>query len=368
MKRENPFPPEAAGPPSVLAGRDEELRQIQKLTDDLADGQWVHNETILYGPRGNGKTTLLLKVTADLKKGSKVKPVLVQTPTITSPGQLFQRLLGETFDVTETTFHYWEEKCIATMAMEPTLLMVDEAQTITDDVVAAILWLTDVARRGKTKFAVIFAGTPTLPLYLIRFAGYLERTQQIRMERLDVESTRTALFQPFEDAGWNNRLNQSQESSLLERTQQYPYFIQCIGHAIWDAAEREGNIEINARTLASAKPHWEQDVTSMYTGGYQELARNRLIPCAEAIATEFQRAGRVDVVRIREIIAEIAPDAVVKERINQLEGLGYIWADAEKHFLYKPGIPSLMDHVLGHARDREKAKQQRAHDDAELER
>ncbi|MXW52756.1 MAG: AAA family ATPase [Gammaproteobacteria bacterium] len=257
MKRENPYTPGVAGPPPVLAGRDEELQQFDELSNRLAEGRHIHQETILYGPRGNGKTTLLHKVTEKLETSPQIKPVFVQAPIIGTPDRLHRKLLGEsppsqqmettrvrgnlgplgtsvggaleTSEMTETTPEDREERCIAAMNDKPVLLMIDEAQRITGETLAAILSLTDAARRGKTKFAVIFSGTPGLPEHLKRQdATYLERAQSIRMERLDEESTRTALFQPFEEAGYKNRLNASDESRLIEQTQRYPHFIQCL--------------------------------------------------------------------------------------------------------------------------------------------
>ena len=384
MKRENPYTPGVAGPPPVLAGRDEELEQFDELSTRLAEGRRIHQETILYGPRGNGKTTLLHKFTERLEMSSKVKPVFVQAPIIRTPDRLLRKLLGEsppsqqmettrvrgnlgaletsvggaleTSEMTETTPEDREERCIAAMNDEPVLLMVDEAQRITGETLAAILSLTDAARRGKTKFAVVFSGTPGLPEHLKRQdATYLERARSIRMERLDEESTRTALFQPFEDAGYTNRLNASDESRLIEQTQHYPHFIQCAGYAIWDVAEDTDNREIDALTLTAAEPAWEKEMTSMYAALYRELSKNLLEPYAEAIALAFQEEKVLDVTDIRKIIADVDPDVNPQQPIVRLEDLGYIWWAEGKGNLYEPGIPSLMGHVLEIAHDRESA-------------
>lgn len=382
MKRENPYTPGVAGSPPVLAGRDEELQQFDVLSTRLAEGRRIHQETILYGPRGNGKTTLLHKVTETLETSSQVKAVFVQAPMIRTPDRLHRKLLGESppfqqtettrvrgtlgalgtsvgsalerSEMTETTPEDREERCIAAMNDEPVLLMVDEAQRITGETLAAILSLTDSARRGKTKFAVVFSGTPGLPEHLKRQdATYLERAQSIRMERLDEESTRIALFQPFEEAGYKNRLSASDESRLIEQTQHYPHFIQCAGYAIWDVAEDTDNREINTLTLTAAEPAWEKEMTRMYAARYQELSKSLLEPYAEALALAFQREKFLDVADIRKIIAYVDPDVNPQQPIVRLEDLGYIWLAEGKGNLYEPGIPSLMGHVLGIARDRE---------------
>ena len=102
----NPYTPGIGGFPPVFAGRDEELREIDDLTDGLATGQSVPRETILYGPRGNGKTTLLHHVERKLEKNSRVYPVFVHSPSVPTPPQsLHQKLLRETdpSQLTETS-------------------------------------------------------------------------------------------------------------------------------------------------------------------------------------------------------------------------------------------------------------------------
>lgn len=383
----NPYTPGIAGSPPVLAGRDEELREIEQLTIDLAAGRRIHQETILYGPRGNGKTTLLHRVTEDLERSSKVKPVFVQAPVIRTPEQLYWKLLSkssptqqtettrlkgdlgafgtslggaiETAEVTYTTSGEHEERCIAAMNDEPTLLMVDEAQRIQSETLDAILSITDAARRGKTKFAVILAGTPTLPSHIRGMdVSYLNRAPRRRIERFDVTSSEIALFQPMENAGYDIQLNKTERDRLIEWTQYYPHFIQCIGYAIWDIVERAGRREIDFETVLEAKSSWEEEINVMYEDRFQELDAMGLVPYATAVASacvgpKSGSSGLIDVQDIRTVILGVNADAPAHEVVIELASLGYVWPAKGAGHLYEPCIPSLMDHLLGIARDRE---------------
>ena len=379
----NPYTPGIAGSPPVLAGRDEELQEIFELTDRLVDGQRIHQETILYGPRGNGKTSLLHKVTEELEEDSRVRPIFVQAPSIRTPEQVYRKLLGEsppsqqtdttrikgdlgfsstriggeheTSKVTEIISVDREESCIARMNEEPTLLMVDEAQRISSESLDAILALTDAARRGKTKFAVILAGTPMLPSHLRKMdVSYLNRAPRRRMERLDTESTHTALFQPMESAGFNLQLSESQRHRLIEQTQCYPHFIQSVGHAIWDAVEQSGHNDVDATSITQAKPRWEKRIKDMYEDRLSEIDERELTLYARALAGWFRGgASRIYADDVTKAILKCKEDADATSVRTALEDLGYIWRSAEHALEYEPGIPSLMDHVHSEVRERE---------------
>ncbi len=387
MKRENPFTPGIAGSPPVLAGRDEELREVDELIDGIAAGKRIYQETILYGPRGNGKTTLLHKVTADLEKSTKVKPVFVQAPSITTPRQLYRKLRGEsppsqqtetsrlkgslgisgtsvggdleTSEVTDTSLVDLEERCAVAMNDEPTLLMVDEAHLITRETLNSVLALTDSARQKKTKMAVIFAGTPMLPAHIRRMdASYLNRTRRRRMERLDIESTKTALFQPLKNAGYAIQLTAEEENRAISWTQCYPHFIQSVGHALWDVVEGSGSGRVDAASLQNAQPLWESEMNLMYLDRLGELRDQRIASHARAIAEVFLGGkSEMYVDDIENVIVEDDPATDPVKVMNGLVALGYIWETEENSMEFEPGIPSLMDHVLSKVRARDRVDQ-----------
>lgn len=393
----NPFTPGFAGSPPFFAGREEEVGEFDEVVERIADGNCRDAEIILHGPRGTGKTTLLHHVVRRLEDKSEVRPVLVVAPEVGTPNELYCVLLDEAVPSGETittrggaqvglsgtniggsleTTRMFEstptelrKRCIDAMAEQPTLLMVDEAHRISNSALDSILLITNAARSGRTKFGFVMAGIPSLPDLLGRMdATFLERANSIRLERLDATSARDALIRPFEEAGYEIRLNSDDEDRLVEQTQRYPHFIQCAGHAIWRTAERSDSWDLDVELVDSARPLWERRITRMYAARYRELARRNLLPFAHVVAEEYKSSGFLDVVKLRLLMSEVNPDIDPKEPLDELEALGYMVAAEGGGNLYEPGIPSLMDHVMGIERGREEQKHGRSRDDdSELE-
>jgi hypothetical protein len=183
------------------------------------------------------------------------------------------------------------------------------------------------------------------------------------MERLDPASARDALFQPLENGGFDLALSATERDQLIERSQCYPHFVQCIGRALWDAAEESGYRVVDREVLDDARPAWEEEIRTMYNSRLTELDRRRLIPYAEGIAKMFIDHGPyISTESIRTSIQERGP-ADVTQVETDLEALGYIWRSAENALEYEPGIPSLMDFVRGRVRGLEERNPERSLDD-----
>ena len=388
----NPYTPGFDDIPPVLAGRDQELNILDRVTKDLSDRSPTGSNIILYGPRGNGKTALLNFAHKRMKEESEIRSIIVVPPEVNTPTDLYSALLKEAVHseetitnregvkaglsgtgidasrtkakVFESTTSVLRKKCADMMIMKPTLLMVDEAHRISSESLDAVLSLAKAAKREETNFRFVFAGTPGLPAQLEKMdATYLDRAQSIRLERLSYQSTKVALFRPLEEAGYTINMTDSEKEDLLEQTQRYPHFIQCVGYAIWDVAEELDIRYVDASVVASAKPEWEKQVNRMYASRYRQLDRLGLASHAIAIASAFFKSEHLTAEDIRGIISENDSDVRPQELLDEMESLGYIWEAEGTGDLYEPGIPSLMGHVLRIARDREERNQSRSRDD-----
>lgn len=393
----NPYTPGYDRVPPVFAGRERETDILDRMAESLESGAYGDRDLIVYGPRGNGKTALLSFTHKRLKERSKVRSIIVdpsdvptpvevyeillETPrpterTITTEGDARAEFLGtgaiarrSTSQVFESTIADLKKRCIDLMTKKPTILLVDEGHEITGDSLRAILSLSRASNREETNFRFVLSGTPDLPSHLRRIGPmYLNRARRLRLERLDIESATTALFQPMENAGYDVELDGAERERLIERTQCYPHFIQSIGHAIWDVAEAQGNRRVDMGSLVDAKPLWEEEINTMYEDRFQELDSKDLVPYATAVAAAFAgptsvHNGYIDVHDIRKVVKGVSADAPAHEVVNELSSLGYVWPARGAGHLYEPGIPSLMDHMLGIARDREIPSLQKSIDD-----
>ena len=379
----NPYTPGYDRIPPVLAGREREISILDQLAEDLTARRVGEPDVVLYGPRGNGKTALLNYAQKSLQETSRIRSIKVLPIAVETSEQLHSKLLNatqpsektvtvrgggglgvagtrvegsrETAKVFPTAFDERERLCISVMAERPTLLMVDEAHHMTKECLWAILSLSQAANQGATSFKFILSGTPNLPTHLQEIGfTYLNRSQRVRMERLDVESAKTALFQPMVKASYNIRLSEAEKGALIAQTQCYPHFIQSVGHALWDAAETTGRREIDAEIVAHAKPAWERRMNSMYGDRLRELRVQKLAYFARAIAIAFSddRADMSDN-DIERVLLECDPSTEPEKVKAGLEALGYLWEKDEDEMHFEPGIPSLMDYVIGRVPNRE---------------
>lgn len=80
--------------PPYLAGREIEQRLFADVLADLADGAPAPAEVLLYGPRGNGKKTVLLRwIEEEVEPHHPVDVVSLPAAAIPDEAELAERLL-----------------------------------------------------------------------------------------------------------------------------------------------------------------------------------------------------------------------------------------------------------------------------------
>lgn len=379
----NPYTPGYDHIPPVLAGRDSERRRLKEIVDALASDGTAATDLIIYGPRGNGKTALLNHLHDELKQNSNVVSIIVVSSELKTAEDLYQVLLGEPISLQQTKSTSFQAKvglsgtgvqtehgtellfehgtadfikhCIAVMHKRPTLLIVDEAHRMAQKPFDAILSLARASKRGETKFGFVLSGTPGLPGHLRDMGStYLNRAPRMRIERLNAEATRTALFSPLKQGEYTVELNEAQETRLIECTQFYPHFIQCVGHAVWDSAQATGKRKVDFEVVQSAETVWQERIDEMYADRLEELSEQELMPYAVNIARLFRENGQNDKIG-EEVINRVLHEQGAGEKRMQvtkaLFDLGFLWRSSGGLLRYEAAIPSLMDHVLRNAQD-----------------
>ncbi len=395
----NPYTPGFARNPPVFAGRESELDQVKEITDRMETERGYQGEILIFGPRGNGKTAFLTEIADRLKSNRKVRAVTIQAFRAEEPRSVHEAILGKTLPTEERVTtkargglgmsssgfegsreksklfepdpFSRESKVLRKMRTKPTLLLVDEAHRITQPAMKAILSLVTEANLGKANLGIIMAGTPGLTSHLRNMnATFLNRAQYLRMDRLDETATRKALFEPLEQAGRQLDLGEDEQRLLIDATQRYPHFIQCVGHALWENAESLGQTNVDASIVDSAHPRWEERIIMMYNDRLEELEDRSLTDYAIAVAEEFSRSsGLLDIRDIQGTVRRVNHTNDVNLVVDNLKELGFIWNSKKSPSLFEPGIPSLMDHVLRNERIRSQESGARSRgDDLELER
>lgn len=389
----NPYTPGFARIPPVFAGRETELSQVKEITDRMETECGYQGEILVFGPRGNGKTAFLTEIADRLKSNRKVRSVTIQAFRAEEPRSVHEAILGKPLPsekrvttkaggglgVSSSSIggsqeksklfgpdqFAQENKVLRKMRAKPTLLMVDEAHRITQPAMKAILSLITEANLGKANLGIIMAGTPGLTSHLRNMnATFLNRAQYLRMDRLDETATRKALFEPLEQAGRQLDLGKDEQELLIDATQQYPHFIQCVGHALWENVESLGQTNVNSNIVDSARPRWEERINMMYNDRLEELEDRSLTDYAISVATEFSRSsGLLDIRVIQETIRRVNHTDNVTLVVDSLKELGFIWSSKKSPSLFEPGIPSLMDHVLQNERIRSQESRSRSRGD-----
>ena len=350
--------------PPYLAGREDEQSLFRDVLADLAEGLAPRAEIVLYGPRGNGKTVLLHWVEQEAASLSAVDVVSLAAAAVPDSRSLAERLLPASWwarlaphEVSMAGF-VWrpgqenpppvDEVLAARTRRKALVFLLDEAHTLDLKLGRILLNASqDVGR--DLPFLLVLAGTPNLETHLNRMgASFSGRAEQLRIGRLDPEATRAGFREPLAAA----RAAPSDEAldEMVRLSQGYPYFIQLLGDAVWQAAhtEEDARFRVDRATVNAAVLHFEVAKGAYYRNRLEELERRGLAAIGRSVAEGF--VGK-NVLAFHELNASIrgtlgdeSPHEKVVEARDALRDLGYVWL-AEARPEWEPGIPSLMDYV-----------------------
>ena len=356
-----PFRPGPGQLPPYLAGREKEQALFRAWGGAVAQGVPPPSSVILYGPRGNGKTALLLWLQRHLAATPGVDGVRLNPSDLRTPAQLAEQLLpGNWWDglaPTELSLVglTWrpdrdlpppraKQVLRVRATRRPLVLLLDEAHTLDPEVGHELLNVSQELG-AELPFFLVLAGTPDLEDRLSEMeASFWGRAKQIRLNRLEPAAAAAAIERPLQEEGM------SIESAALERilseSYGYPFFLQLWGQLSWDCAAPEGRRTITIHDVEAAAPEFEETRGHYYRQRCRELEKRELLGAARALADAFAGASSLPSHEVRKTIRDALGSAgeEAEAATTTMQHLGLVW-QAGPTMIWEPGIPSLMDYL-----------------------
>ena len=370
--RQGPFRPGPGGLPPYLAGRTSEQALCREFLGDLRDGLAPSRDLVLQGPRGNGKTALLVWLQQEAASYAGVDVLSLTPAGMPTEAKLVERLLpaswwrrlapgqvsvhGITWRPGGNGVPPLDEALRVRVRKGPLLLLIDEAHTLDLHVGRALL--NAGQQVGRTlPFLLVLAGTPSLRAHLNAMnATFWNRADRRPIGRLDGQATAAAVRNPLRSDDID--IEDDAVAHIVRDSHGYPYFVQLWGQAVWrqatdvDPQDTAGKRRVTLATVSAARTALDREKDDYYLDRYEELETLRLLPAARAVADVFETRPLVDDVQLETAIRRGLDAASGPERIaaakDSLRNLGYVWRPGAEP-VWEPGIPSLMDYVLAHA-------------------
>ena len=376
-KLEDPFSPGSGHLPPYLAGREDEQSVFRKGLAKMSAGKSPPAATVLYGPRGMGKTVLLRwfknEVEPSGAKKDLIRVVWVTPDQLESPSDLWKCLMppqtlkskltpedvtagfnvealaaSATWKAKDLFKQTFQKTLIDQCKKQPLILLMDEAHKMDEDLCNNLLNLHQIIS-PESPFMLVLAGTPGLHNFLSGVnATFVERSRNIGLGRLDEQSAADAVSKPFEEQGI--QITEDALSLIVEDSQCYPYFLQEWGSSLWMEADKENLTCITDEQVVVAKPNITIIKKDFYNKRRDTLNKLGLQSTTIAIAKAFQNTKAMSDDTIMEVITDnLSVDTLntqsVTERMQTFIDHDFIWRPQGAD-LYEPGIPSLMTHIL----------------------
>ena len=363
----NPFQPGRGVLPPLLAGRDSELAAADERLDRMEAGRSPAEDLLFYGPRGNGKTALLLEIERRAReRGMRVEAL--PTPALSGVDRLVRELQEHTggrqgrftgvqvagFGATATPDEPTENLMRLLVSWSnatpdrPLVIVLDEVQSLAPEVAPAFFDGVQQAKPRAAPFLVLAAGTPDAPRRLRQAATYNERGfAQVPVGRLARSETKAALTEPAKAAG--RPIAEDAAALLAEQSQDYPYFVQLLGSAAWKAADRAGAPDIPLSLARRGAAEAVAPIERFYEGRYEEAESRRIEPVLKPLALLFaEHGGEVPASALKSLLRPLAErDSVPFDDLGlrqELTDLGVVWS--VRPGTWELGIPSFADYLF----------------------
>ncbi len=362
----NPFRPGAGAKPPLLAGRDRELAVAERKLDELTSGQTPSQGILFWGPRGNGKTALLDRIAA-MAREQGMRAERLPVPALTSDDRLVRdlqervglhdsRVTGVQIAGTGATSRPADPtgsvpallRAWITAVGSPLVILVDEAHTVAPDAGMSLFDAVQQAGATTPPFLLVVAGTPGVRARLRNAGTFTERQfERMPIGRLDPEATREGLMQPARDSG--HPFSREALALLAAASQDYPFFVQLLGSAAWDAAQEAGESVISEDSARRGVANSRRPIGIFYGDRFAEARRRGIHAALRPLASSIKaadgglREGALEVV-LAGAARRCAGAFESAQLWSHLEDLGILWEIRDA--IWEIGIPSFGDYVL----------------------
>ena len=360
-----PFRAGPGSPPPYLAGREAEQAACRAFLNELRNRRPPPREIVFYGPRGNGKTALLVWLQREAASRFGLDVIRLTPAAARTEAGLVERLLPaswrrriapETVSVSGITWRPGEERpppldaaLAARAGKKPLVLVLDEARTLEAEVGGALLNASRQVGR-ELPFLLVLAGTPDVQARLGAMnVTFWNRAERRPVGRLDPEAAGAALRRPLEAE--NVGIDEDAMRRMAGDSHGYPYFVQLWGEAVWrevSPAAPARPPRITRADVGTAQAGVDRRKNGYYLERYDELMERGLLRVARAVADAFEDRDLLDDERLEAAIRRGSGEGCTPERIAEartaLRHLGYVWRP-EAEPTWEAGIPSLMDYM-----------------------
>ena len=377
--------------PPWFSGREKEKdyynKAIRRLVTDKPPGASI----IVFGPRGNGKTSLLRHLESKTREeyGRSIDLLWTTPADISNRSQLMSLLVSgvtekgiktmvnaisklvrirvehdagfievgipgikERIYTNETDI--LRERC----KLKPFVLMIDEAHELDPEVAKGLLNASQNVRGEGYKFLLVLAGTPNIKVTLSKASStFWDKCACFSLGRLSNRFAVEALGKPLLDQKISFSPDVAEEVAVV-RAQGYPVFIQQWGEALSRNLVKTGSKIITMDMVTAVEKDAAMQRNTIYESRKKEIREAGLLPVAEALAGAFLQQEQIQVISTENIVEDFLLKNPLSETVNNpvryaletFNHTGFIWqtigGEDNDIDYYEPGIPSLMSNIL----------------------
>ena len=321
------------------------------------------SEFVVFGPRGNGRRSLLAWVQSEATEAFGLDVVRLTPADFDSEAEFADLVMASGEEVAhrdrsrrQPTIRRraaaprrvvdTDEAFSERASVKPWILLLDEAQTL--DLRFGHGMLNDAQIVGREKpFLMVLAGTPNLRWHLGRMeAGFWSRGRQVPVTRLDDAAVAAAIRRPL--AAADLTVSDEAVADLAAESRGYPYFVQLWGERLWMRLKATDSESVTRADVDACRAEVRHESEEWYRARCRELRRAGLLGPARTVADAFDGRSKMANFEVAGVIrrglGREADHELVRATEEQFLDLGFIWRSGGIPD-WEPGIPGLMDYL-----------------------